>query len=410
MKKKYLIIIGIICASVATFLAIFLPLNLKKTNNGASITKQGGLVKLDGSSLSWDDLINETSESDDSKNKIIVEDNSVTYVDPKLTGELTLPNEITVIGKKAFQYSELTNVNFENVEVIGVDAFLESKITSITFPTTLRKIEMDAFYNCRELESVEFNNGLETIGYNAFYNCSFKTLSIPASVTSLEEGAFIDCKQITGTVTIPSNVTIIKNSVFKGCTGISEFILGSVTKIEFQAFYNCTSLNKINFPSSLTEIGDYAFRDCASLESIDLSALINLKKIGEGAFEGCRGVTSISLNEGLESLGKAVFSNCISLNKITIPESITNIPDSCFYGDSMLETINIPSSIERIGLDAFYGCLKLMVTLDENTAYIAINGSDSSIKEEITSKEDFMFYALKHYYIERVKDDSNENN
>ena len=75
-----------------------------------------------------------------------------------MAGELTIPDEITAIGKKAFQYSKLKTINFSsNITSIGVDAFLESDLESVEFPASLKTIEMSAFYNCSKLQSIKLN-------------------------------------------------------------------------------------------------------------------------------------------------------------------------------------------------------------------------------------------------------------
>jgi len=58
-------------------------------------------------------------------------------------------------------------------------------------------------------------------------------------------------------------------------------------KIEDEAFYDCTSLESITLPSSVTEIGDEAFSDCTNLSEVILND--GLQKIGIGAFHNCYG-------------------------------------------------------------------------------------------------------------------------
>jgi len=96
-----------------------------------------------------------------------------------------------------------------------------------------------------------------------------------------------------------------------------------VTVIGENAFQNCTSLESIKFPYSLTEISYHAFFGCSKLRSITIPN--NVKRIGDGAFKGCSSLESIILPDGLTSIGSEAFSNCSSLDSITIPDSVTYI-------------------------------------------------------------------------------------
>lgn len=408
MNKKILYTSASVLVATAAFLAVFLPIKLNKTKDNNKITL-GSLVNANGAKLSWDELLNEKSDTDSDKNKIVVEENVITYVDSALDGELTLPSSIVGIGANAFKYSKLQAVNFnEGLVTIGVDAFLESSLIKLSLPSTVTTIEKDAFWNCTSLTNIILNDGLQVIGYNAFYNCRFTSLTIPSSVTTIEEGAFINCNKIIGTVTLPQNISVIKNSTFKGCSSVKEFVLGDVENIEFQAFLECTSLEKINLPSTLTSIQDDAFRDCTKLSS--LAFPIALQSIGSHSFDGCRSLKAVTLNQNIAKLGVATFSNCISLNSINIPQAINSIPDSCFYGCSSLTSIDL-SSVETIGYNAFFGCKNVTFVLDdnENVHYFASNDKDFSSLEEI-SNDKFKEYALKNYYIKKVEDKINENN
>lgn len=408
MNKKFLYISASVLVATAAFLAVFLPIKFNKAKDNNKITS-GSLVNANGAKLSWDELLNEKSDTDSDKNKIVVEENVITYVDSALDGELTLPTSIVGIGANAFKYSKLQAVNFnEGLVTIGVDAFLEASLIKLSLPSTVTTIEKDAFWNCTSLTNIKLNDGLQVIGYNAFYNCQFTSLIIPSSVTTIEEGAFINCNKIIGTVTLPQNITVIKNSTFKGCSSVKEFVLGNVENIEFQAFLECTSLEKINLPSTLTSIQDDAFRDCTKLST--LAFPIALQSIGSHTFDGCRSLETVTLNQNIAKLGVATFSNCISLNSINIPQAINSIPDSCFYGCSSLTSIDL-SSVEIIGYNAFFGCKNVTFVLDdnENVHYVASKDKDFSSLEQI-SNDKFKEYALKNYYIKKVEGKINENN
>ena len=102
------------------------------------------------------------------------------------------------------------------------------------------------------------------------------------------------------------------------------------------------------------EIGDYAFKGCSGLTSLTLPATITT--IGKYAFEECTGLTSLTLPAGITSIGRNAFSGCSGLTSLTLPAGITSISDYAFYGCSGLTSLTLPAGITSIGEYAFCGC------------------------------------------------------
>ena len=61
--------------------------------------------------------------------------------------------------------------------------------------------------------------------------------------------------------------------------------------------------------------------------------------LGASCFEGCTGLTSITIPSSVTSLGGACFSGCSGLTSITIPSSVTSLGEFCFAWCSGLETV-----------------------------------------------------------------------
>jgi len=99
------------------------------------------------------------------------------------------------------------------------------------------------------------------------------------------DDAFSDCTHLES-LNIPPSVTIIGHRAFEGCSGLTSINIPSgVTAIGHMAFEGCSSLTSINIPSGVTTICCRAFRDCKNLTSITIPD--NAISIGDGAFEGC---------------------------------------------------------------------------------------------------------------------------
>ena len=81
--------------------------------------------------------------------------------------------------------------------------------------------------------------------------------------------------------------------------------------------------------------------------------------LGASCFEGCTGLTSITIPSSVTSLGDYCFPGCSGLTSITIPSSVTSLGDGCFQDCSGLTSITIPSSVTSLGGNCFLNCQKL---------------------------------------------------
>ena len=167
-------------------------------------------------------------------------------------------------------------------------------------------------------------DGITTICKGAFYECKELTsINIPNSVLSINDFAFAYCESLTSIV-IPYGVKVIGECVFTGCKSlIALSIPESVISIKEQAFAECNNLKCINFPNNLEEIETDAFSDCKNLNTIILPE--SLSYIGARAFSGCIGLKSITnLSKQPQHITEDVFEGVDkTMCKLRIPtESI----------------------------------------------------------------------------------------
>jgi hypothetical protein len=207
-------------------------------------------------------------------------------------------------------------------------------------------------------------------------------LNIPARlgnypVTSIGEWAFYGCKGLSS-VTIPDSVTSIRWYAFSGCSGLTSVTIpDSVTSIGYEAFSGCASaLYDTNSIPGIQQVDGWAI--CA-IESQSLSGdldLMGIRGIAAWAFEDCRGLTSVTIPNGVTTIGGRAFSGCTGLMGVTIPDGVTSIGDWAFYNCRGLTSVTIPESVTSIGGGAFSGCsgLEALSVATGNPAYRSVNG------------------------------------
>ena len=102
------------------------------------------------------------------------------------------------------------------------------------------------------------------------------------------------------------------------------------------------------------KLGDYAFSGCSGLTSLTLPSSVT--SIGNDAFTGCSGLTSLTIPSGVTSIGGGTFWGCWKLTSLTIPSGVTSIDSEAFRGCSGLTSLTIHSGVTSIGNYAFEGC------------------------------------------------------
>ena len=135
------------------------------------------------------------------------------------------------------------------------------------------------------------------------------------------------------------------------------------------AFEGCSGLTSLKLPSDIRLIGRNAFEGCSGLTSITLPS--GVTEIQHSAFYGCSGLTSITLPSGVTEISNSTFSGCSGLTSLTLPSGVTEIGSSAFSGCSGLTSLTLPSGVTWIGHFAFKGCSGLTsITLPSGVSEI----------------------------------------
>jgi len=261
------------------------------------------------------------------------------------------------------------------VEVIGERAFEGcTTLENVIIPNSVTSIEMGAFRGCSSLTSVTIPGSVDSIG---------KRGTLKAEFSMSHVGVFGDCVSL-NTVIIQKGVRVIGEYAFYNCTHLEYVTIpDSVTEIGWSAFEKCESLNDLSLPRSIHTIGDRGFAFCKALSGIIIHDTVEY--IGHGAFWNCIGLTSVTIpssvtsfssafsdctglksvniQEGITLIDRYAFNGCISLTEVAIPNTVTKIGDSAFGGCTGLITLVIPGNVKTICDSAFYKCSGLKTVL-----------------------------------------------
>jgi hypothetical protein len=158
--------------------------------------------------------------------------------------------------------------------------------------------------------------------------------------------------------------------------------------------------------STITSIGNYAFSGCIGLTSVIIGNSVT--SIGEVAFYRCTSLTSITIPDSVTSIEYSAFSGCDSLASVIIGNNVTTIRANAFSGCDSLTSITIGNSVTTIGESAFSYCTNLRnitIKTDKVTNTVNKDGSvvDNWLKrfpaanlavtfEDVTSIGDYAFY------------------
>jgi len=102
---------------------------------------------------------------------------------------------------------------------------------------------------------------------------------------------------------------------------------------------------------------------------------IPVTAIGENAFYGYDGFTSVTIPKGVTTIGDFAFFFCKGLTGVTIPEGVTHIGEGAFQWCESVKKASLPASLISIGAQAFANCPAAKFTVaKKNEVFAAVNG------------------------------------
>ena len=268
-------------------------------------------------------------------------------------------NEVYNIGYGAFQYSNLSTdygtnnntLNLTKARMIGDYAFDSTKLGTVNMPAA-KQVGSHAFSNVSSLTSVSMGK-VERIGANAFYGARLNSIFLPGTLGTIENEAFRNAfdKSRSIRVTIPSSVTRIGEGAFRENPSITSISFQNTVSIPNYFAYGNTGLSSISLSSGITSIGNSAFNN-TKLSYVDL---YNVTSVGASAFENTISLTSVTANN-VREVGNSAFKNT-RLTTVSLPNA-TIIRENAFANNPNLTKVVIPKAT-TIEAGAFVNCPNL---------------------------------------------------
>lgn len=180
------------------------------------------------------------------------------------------------------------------------------------------------------------------------------------------DGASVSITRYTGSassVTVPAMlggmpVTELGEYAFENNASLSSVVLpAGLERIGWGAFARCTALSHIDIPEGVTYIGNVAFTDCTALSSITLPG--TLTQIEAYAFSGCTSLAAVELPDSVTEIGSHLFEDCASLSSVRLPNRLTCVEMNMFSHCTSLTALELPESLRSIDVCAFAGCTGL---------------------------------------------------
>lgn len=282
---------------------------------------------------------------------------------------------ITHLGARTFVLAEnLTSVELpEGLLSIGVSCFNQTGLKSIQFPSTLQKIDDNAFWRGQIAGDVHIPESVTAIGKNAFNKCPITSVNLPEGLQVLGGGAFSETK-LTEMPEIPESITVL-DSTFQGCTDIKEVTIPSQVTDISGAFAG-TGISTVTIPYQVTNYYR-AFNGCKSLEKVVIESQSDTIPSGgsaQGVFQNCIKLKSVTLPEWVTTIGDYAFSGCTSLKDTAFLKDVKSIGDFAFQNAGL--SGNLVLNATSIGYKAFINCVNLGPNVCfANVATIGANGN-----------------------------------
>ncbi len=301
----------------------------------------------------------------------------------KKSVKLFVGEELEITSYRLYDYHggpEVVIPEDKNVMYLDSECFQNNtEITSVVLPTTLLEIAEDAFKGCTKLKRVVIPAECGTIGNNAFEGCTSLeeivllkmedeiTGELVTGAVTLGANAFKDCRKLK-TIQNPRRITTANRYAFANCTSLESIDITGLRIAKNNVFDGCTKLSEV-ITGPDTVIGDYMFNGCTKLTSFDIKAT----RVGEGAFMGATSLENVTFSAPIVYFVGANAFNGTAIEEITLPNGTYTLGENAFANCASLRVVKLAENTNlTFGGTPFAGCTAFTaVEVDASNAYHA---------------------------------------
>ena len=205
--------------------------------------------------------------------------------------------------------------------------------------------------------------GVTNVGDRAFKDCNYLTcVYLNDDITTIGDHAFYKDEYLSA-INMPRKLELIDQYAFYGCdtlTFVRARACSHLKRIEERAFYSCTTLAELRLPDCLTYIGPWAFAWDRILgqEDTTLGLPSNLQTIGKGAFAFVNHHKKLNIPSQVTSIGDYAFLCDYYMEELTFSpgDQKLTIGVAAFAGDNHMKSVDLSNRVAQIDRCAFAGC------------------------------------------------------
>ena len=254
-----------------------------------------------------------------------------------------------VTGQKAPWLRDVEGVDLDAGETIGEDYLVLAYIAGAT----------DEEWDGR----TEHYTGVPNVGDRAFKDCQYLTcMFLDDGITTIGDHAFYADEYLSA-INMPRKLELIDKYAFYGCDTLTFVRAGACSRlkrIEDHAFYSCTMLAELRLPNCLTYIGPWAFAWDRILgqEDTTLGLPSSLQTIGKGAFAFVNHHKKLNIPSQVTSIGDYAFLCDYYMEELTFSpgDKKLTIGVAAFAGDNHMKSVDLSNRVAQIDRCAFAGC------------------------------------------------------
>ena len=211
---------------------------------------------------------------------------------------------------------------------------------------TPTEVEMSAFNGEKSLTGLVLPEGIEYIGGNAFARSNLAEIVLPSTLIEIDQSAFTETRL--KNIVLPASVENLGSSAFEDATYLksADLSMTKIERLEVMTFAYCSSLKDIKLPPALKSAYK-VFYECSGLESIVIPD--SLTELGDSFCFGCTNLKYVTFGSGLTKIGKHAFWECPSLEwiecDIVTPPAIGDEPfpvSDSWSGEEVTYKIYVP--------------------------------------------------------------------